>query len=387
MSIEAFKKANRIESLSIMSLTHKTQVTIVGGGFIGLTAAFELVKKGISVTLLEAEAEIGGLAAAFNVGAEKLDRFYHHWFTNDIEVMQLIDELGLNDRVEINPTNTGVYYANNFFKLSTPWDLMNFSPLAFTDRIRLGLLTLHARRVKDWMALDAKTAHEWLREHGGENVYRVVWQPLIKSKFGPYAERISAVWFWNRLKLRSGSRGKYGEERLAYFKGGFVGLADALAQRIRNMGGRIETSAPVSKVAPVDGGWQILTPNGVVTSDRVIATAALPLIADMVRGWAAPDYVKSLERIQYIGNVCLVLELDRPIYRKCFRKWSATGSNATTYGAPAGHSRLWRNITAASSLRKTARKTVFIFAQWLRDIPKAAEPIMPSATVETRPIA
>ena len=101
MSIEAFKKANRIESLSIMSLTHKTQVTIVGGGFIGLTAAFELVKKGISVTLLEAEAEIGGLAAAFNVGAEKLDRFYHHWFTNDIEVMQLIDELGLNDRVEI----------------------------------------------------------------------------------------------------------------------------------------------------------------------------------------------------------------------------------------------------------------------------------------------
>lgn len=296
-----------------MSLTHKTQVTIVGGGFIGLAAAFELVKKGISVTLLEAEAEIGGLAAAFNVGAEKLDRFYHHCFTNDIEVMQLIDELGLNDRVETNPTNTGVYYANSFFKLPTPWDLMNFSPLAFTDRIRLGLLTLHARRVKDWMALDGKTAHEWLRELGGENVYCVVWQPLLKSKFGPYAERISAVWFWNRLKLRGGSRGKYGEERLAYFKGGFVGLADALAQRICNMGGRIETSAPVSKVAPVDGGWRILTSNGVVTSDRVIATAALPLIADMVRGWAAPDYVKSLERIQYIGNVCLVLELDRPL--------------------------------------------------------------------------
>jgi protoporphyrinogen oxidase len=296
-----------------MALTHKTQVTIIGGGFTGLTAAYELAKTGISVTILEAEAEIGGLAAAFDVGGEKLDRFYHHWFTNDMEVMELIDELGLNDRVEINPTNTGVYYANNFFKLSTPWDLLNFTPLSFADRIRLGLLALRARRVKDWMALEGKTAHEWLKELGGDNVYRVVWQPLLKGKFGPYAEQVSAVWFWNKLKLRGGSRGKGGEERLAYFKGGFVGLAEALAQKILDLGGRIETNAPVASVEPVDGIWQTNSSKGVVTSDRVLVTTALPLIADMVRGWASHDYVASLERIQYIGNVCLVLELDRPL--------------------------------------------------------------------------
>ena len=255
-----------------MSLSHKTRVTIVGGGFSGLSAAYELVKKGIAVTILEAEPEIAGLAAAFNVGGEKLDRFYHHWFTNDMEVMQLIDELGLNERVEINPTNTGVYYANNFFKLSTPWDLLNFSPLAFTDRIRLGLLALRARRVKNWMELEGKTAYEWLRELGGENVYRVVWEPLLKGKFGPYADQVSAVWFWNKLKLRGGSRGKGGEERLAYFKGGFVGLADALAEKIRQLGGRIETNAPVSTIEHVDGAWQTITSGGVITSDRVIAT-------------------------------------------------------------------------------------------------------------------
>ena len=113
-----------------MSLSHTTQVTIVGAGFTGLTAAYELVKKGFGVTILEAESEVGGLAAAFEVGGENLDRFYHHWFTNDLEVMGLIKELGLDERVEVNPTNTGVYYANNFFKLSTPWDLLNFKPLS-----------------------------------------------------------------------------------------------------------------------------------------------------------------------------------------------------------------------------------------------------------------
>ncbi len=296
-----------------MSLSHKTEVTIVGGGFTGLSAAYELVKKGISVTILEAEDEIGGLASAFEVGGEKLDRFYHHWFTSDLNVMGLIEELGLNDRVEINSTNTGIYYANNFFKLATPWDLLNFTPLTFVDRIRLGLLALRARGVKDWTELESKTADQWLRELGGENVYRVVWQPLLKGKFGPYADEISAVWFWNKLKLRGSSRGKGGEERLAYFKGGFVALAEKLTDRIKELGGRLELNAPVSAIEPFDGGWRAITGNGVITSDRIIATTALPLIAEMVRGWAAEDYLKKLERIQYIGNICLILELDRSL--------------------------------------------------------------------------
>ncbi len=296
-----------------MNTTNDSQVTIIGGGFTGLSAGYELAKRGIKVTVLEAEDEIGGLAAAFRVGGENLDRFYHHWFTNDREVRELIDELGLNDRVKINPTNTGVYYANNFFKLSTPWDLLKFKPLGFFDRIRLGVLTLRARRVKDWRKLEEKTAHEWLRELGGDNVYRVVWQPLLKGKFGPYADEVSAVWCWNKLKLRGGSRGRGGEERLVYFKGGFIALAEALASRIRELGGRIEVNSPVAGIDKVNGSWHVTTNNGVVTSDRVIVTTALPLAAGMVKRWAPADYVKSLERIQYIGNVCLVLELDRSL--------------------------------------------------------------------------
>jgi protoporphyrinogen oxidase len=298
-----------------MNQAHKSQVTIVGGGFTGLTAAYELLKKNITVTVLEAESEIGGLAAAFDVGGEKLDRFYHHWFTNDLEVMGLIDELGLSHHVKVHPTNTGVYYANNFFKLSTPWDLLNFTPLSFFDRIRLGLLALRARRVKDWKLLENKTAHEWLKELGGENVYRVVWQPLLKGKFGPYAEEVSAVWFWNKLKLRGGSRGKGGEERLAYFNGGFVALAESLAEKIRELGGRIELNVPVTKIQKNDDNWMVETEKGVFSSNRVVLTTALPLIADMIDSWAPEQYLTDLRRIQYIGNVCLVLELDRSLSR------------------------------------------------------------------------
>jgi len=289
------------------------QVIVIGAGFTGLTAAYELAKNGISVTVLEADEEIGGLAGAFEVGGERLDRFYHHWFTNDLDVMDLINELGLSDRVEINQTNTGVYYANNFFKLSTPWDLLNFTPLGFFDRIRLGLLALRARRVKDWKVLENKTAQEWLLELGGENVYRIVWQPLLKGKFGPYAEEISAVWFWNKLKLRGGSRGKGGEERLVYLKGGFISLADELAKKIKELGGRIQLNTPVLSIEPKNNGWIIVSTRETISSPYVLVTTALPVIAKMICNWAPKQYLTMLNRINYIGNICLVLELDRSL--------------------------------------------------------------------------
>lgn len=289
--------------------TLQAKVVIIGAGFTGLAAAYELSKQGISVTVHESESEIGGLAAAFDVQGEKLDCFYHHWFTNDRHVMQLIKELGLSDKVNINPTNTGVYYANNFFRLSTPWDLLNFSPLPFLDRIRLGLLALRARRVKHWQELEDKTAAEWLQELGGKNVFRIIWEPLLKGKFGSVANQISAVWFWNKLKLRGGSRGKGGEERLAYFKGGFVALAEALAQRIQQQGGEIITNSKVMTLQPDAGRWRISCATQEYSADQVIITTALPIVANLLQSWASSDYLASLRRIHYLANVCLVLEL------------------------------------------------------------------------------
>ncbi|TVQ78650.1 MAG: NAD(P)/FAD-dependent oxidoreductase [Bradymonadales bacterium] len=288
---------------------------IVGGGFTGLSAAYDLSRKGFSVVVLEADSGVGGLASAFQVKGERLDKFYHHWFTNDEAVMKLVTELDLLDQVEIHPTRTGVYYANNFFRLSTPMDLLNFRPLSFFNRIRLGLLAVRARRIKNWQPLEALSAEEWLRDLGGESVYRVVWEPLLKGKFGAAASQISAVWFWNKLKLRGGSRGKGGEERLAYLKGGFVRLAECLQDRILSAGGEVKTDHSVQSIRPQVGeeAWSVKTNHGDFIASNVICTTALPLISKMISEWATAEYQRSLNRIQYLANLCLVLELDRSL--------------------------------------------------------------------------
>ncbi|MHB1223006.1 MAG: NAD(P)/FAD-dependent oxidoreductase [Gemmatimonadaceae bacterium] len=290
------------------------RVAIIGGGFGGLAAAWELTRRGVTPIVLEADDAVGGLAGSFAVNGERLERFYHHWFTSDTQISDLASELGTADRIVYRATRTGLYFANRTFRLSTPLDVLRFTPLPLLARLRLGLLALRARAVTDWRALEDLTAEEWLVGLGGRAVYDVVWQPLLDGKFGPYAGEVSAVWFWNKLKLRGGSRGRGGAERLAYYRGGFAALADRLADGIRAAGGEVRTSQPVHELLVDDGRVVGVEAGGEsIRADAVIATPALPIVADLVAPYAPPGYEAGLRRIQYLANVCVVLELDRSL--------------------------------------------------------------------------
>jgi len=61
----------------------------------------------------------------------------------------LIERLGLGDKLEWLPTSNS-FHANRIYRLSTPLDLLRFSHLSLVDRIRMGLVYLSTRFVKDW---------------------------------------------------------------------------------------------------------------------------------------------------------------------------------------------------------------------------------------------
>ena len=289
-------------------------VLIVGGGFTGLSLAFDLVRKGAQVKVLEADAEVGGLAGTFEVGGQKLEKFYHHWFNNDQHVMDLIDDLGAKDKVRLRATRTGMYYSNKFYRLSSPLDLLKFKALSFVGRVRLGLLALKARRIKDWEVLEKISASQWLRDMAGEEVYQVVWEPLLRGKFGEAAEDVSAVWMWNKLKLRGGSRGSKGEEQLAYFEGGFRALLDKLVDYIEEHGGQVITGSEVQKLIiseqKITG---VETADCVYEADTVVLTTPLPISARLLHEHVSKKYLEKINRIKFLANICIVLELEKSL--------------------------------------------------------------------------
>jgi protoporphyrinogen oxidase len=289
-------------------------VAIIGAGYTGLAAAWELTRAGHKVTVYEADEDIGGLAGTFSIGDARLEKFYHHWFTNDVHIMELIQELGCTDQVLYRESNTGNYYANQIFRLSTPLDVLRYKPLSFINRVRLGLIVLQARMVRDWRKLEAVTAADWIRAKAGDTVFEKVWWPLLQGKFGSYADKVSAVWFWKKLVLRGGSRGKGGSEILAYYRGGFAALAQRLAEEIRQQGGEIKLGVPVTSLTS-DGQrvTGVVTPRGSSAADIVINTTALPIAAEIFRSVLPEDYLQQLGQIDYLGNVCLTLVLERSL--------------------------------------------------------------------------
>jgi len=293
---------------------YEKHVVVIGGGFTGLAAAYEIANRGFKVTVLEKEEEIGGLAGSFKIGDQQLEKFYHHWFCSDRYVFELAREIGSEEQLQYRPTKMGIFLDNKILKLSTPFDLLQFKPLSLPDRIRLGLLILRARRVKDWKQLESFTAEEWLIKLCGREVFRVVWEPLLRGKFGPFASKISAVWFWDKLVLRGGSRRKTGKEILAYYNGGFAAFIETIANKIKVLGGSIQTNVSVESLVVQDGCIKgVQTPNGIVNAQAVILTPALPIIADLLEPHVSKCYIDQLKRIEYLANVCLVLELSQSL--------------------------------------------------------------------------
>ena len=290
------------------------RVVVVGAGYSGLAAAYELTQRGYRPIVLEADPQVGGLAASFQVDGARIERFYHHWFTNDHHIGALVHELGLEDRLVYRPTRTGMYLANRLYRLSTPLDVLRLPVLSLADRLRLGLTLVRARRVRDWRAIDHVGAAEWMRKLGGETTFRVVWEPLLRNKFGSYAEDVSAAWFWSKLRLRGGSRGARGEERLAYFRGGFAALADELVHRIQSAGGEVRLSDAAARLA-IDNGQVcgVESISGFIPAEAAILTPALPIIVQLIRPHVQTAYADRLGAIDYLANICVVLELKRSL--------------------------------------------------------------------------
>jgi protoporphyrinogen oxidase len=298
-----------------MQMTNQYDAVIVGAGFTGLTAGLQLARAGKKVCILEGDSEPGGLAGTFEFrDGVTIEKFYHHWFNNDEYVPELVKELGLSDQIVTLPSRTGMYYNGRFWRLSTPLDLLRFKPLSFIDRIRLGLLVLQVRRIKDWRTIEHLSIREWLEPLCGAAVFRVVWEPLIKSKFSVFADAVNAVWMWKKLVLRGSTRDKKGGEQLAYFRGGFGRLARAMADEIRKYGGEIRYGTPATGIKTANGNVEaIATRDGDVAGRQYLFTPSFRVIADIFDGIQDDAWVQSLRRVNYLGNVCLVLELNRSL--------------------------------------------------------------------------
>src|SRR5437870_2869417 len=120
----------------------KKRIAIIGAGFTGLTAAHELIKRGVNaqIEIFERSDLAGGLAAGFPLCGTSLEKTYHYLFLTDTCILSLARELGLEDHLLWGESTTAIFYGDRLYPFTTPLDLLRFSPCGVFDRFRLGLV-------------------------------------------------------------------------------------------------------------------------------------------------------------------------------------------------------------------------------------------------------
>lgn len=277
------------------------RVGIIGGGFTGLTAAHELLKKGYQVTLIEKEKSWGGLASAFEIlPGVFLERFYHHWFTNDSDVLALWAELELGSKLNFLPSKTSIYFEGRFYPFDGPVSLLKFSPLPFWDRLRFGLISLYLKFIDNNPTMEKQTAVAWIKKYYGEKAYRIVWEPLLRGKFAADFDKVCLTWFWARIKKRT--------LKLVYPSGGFQVLIDRLVEEIKGKGGIPRAGTAIADIKEVEGKWQIKLEDQTLIFDRLICTSSLKTFIKMFPDLPT-EYQKTIDSIKYINAQILILIL------------------------------------------------------------------------------
>ena len=285
----------------------------------GLAAAYELVKKGHQADVYELAPFLGGQASTFDVGGGRLERGYHHLFMSDTHMVDLIHELGLGHKLAWIESRVAFYHGGKIWKFTSPTDLLRFTALSLFDRLRLGIVTLYLQKTRNGLKFENVTAAEWLEKRVGRRAYEVIWEPLLRGKFGEHYSEVSMTWLWGKIYLRVASRGKPWErEKLGYPLGSFGEVFDTLGERIRQMGGAVHISAGVRRIAVADGratGLEVELPDAeakIVPYDAVIATTPSHVFTRLVPP-LPDDYSKNLTNVTYLSAVLLILVLKRPL--------------------------------------------------------------------------
>jgi protoporphyrinogen oxidase len=290
-------------------------IAIVGGGIMGISLGYALARQGIQVEILEASPVLGGLAGPLILeDGTIVDRFYHAVLSSDSQLRRQADELGIADQMRFRETRMGFYYKGAIHSMNNIVEFLRFPPLGWMDRFRLGLTVLYAQFMRDWHQLESVSVEEWLVNLSGQRTFDNIWRPMLRAKFDGGFGNTPATYIWARLVRMKSTRGGASQKEMAgHFIGGYATLMKAMADKIEAAGGKIHLRTPVQQVMIENNqATGIRVSDQVRPFDAVAVTMQAPIFRRLIPN-ASQDYLDYLGKTEYLGVVCPLVVLDRPL--------------------------------------------------------------------------
>ena len=303
-------------------------VTVFGGGLAGLSAAQKFTEAGWTVTVLERDAKVGGLASSFVEEGYTFDLGPHRLYSSLKELndhFRMVLDGNHHDRARLSR----IYMKRKFFdyplkagnvvRSLPPWLLFK----SFWDYLAVRLRN-SIRPIPD------DNFENWVIKRFGRTLYDLFFGTYTRKAWGIPCTQISPDWASQRISLlslwdtvkktlfRPRNVPRTYVSLFLYPKTGGIGeLALGYQRLIRRDGGTVICGAEVVRVQSegdtVTG--VVYRKDGiehVVTSDLYLSTIPLTQLAPML-GSRVPQAVHdAIGGLKHKGIVFVYLKLDRP---------------------------------------------------------------------------
>ncbi len=312
------------------------KVSILGAGATGLAAGWRLSKKGCEVTVYDELPRVGGLAGGVLINGNIYEYGPHAFHTTDTEILSDIREVAKDDLIKFNRTIT-IKFLGSYFKypLSIP-DVILKLPPSTVIRAFLSLIWNMARSTL--VRGEGKNSEEVLIQNYGTVLYKIFFKDYIERVWGMTPDEFSPNFAIQRIprlnfvdlvgnvfsKIQNKTNNKTDnyvekvEGELYTTKNGFSLIAERMADKIKENGGKVILSAKVVEMERNENRIKrikFINQNNneeIHDVDGVINTIPLNEAMLMVSPKLDGDIIEAGENIEFRSLVFVGLLVSRP---------------------------------------------------------------------------
>jgi protoporphyrinogen oxidase len=300
-------------------MNRNQNIAVIGAGPAGLTAAYELCKKGFKVQIFEASDVVGGMAKTIPLWGQLVDLGPHRFFSSDRRVNEIwLNVLG--QKYSMVSRLTRIYYKNSFFD----YPLKAFNALKGLGLIEAAFCILSYVKAKIIPIWDESTLETWVANRFGRRLFQIFFKSYSEKLWGISCKKLDADFAAQRIKKlslfeaikssifkSSCLKHKTLVDEFAYPHQGAGAVYNEMAKKILELGGMIHLRTAVMSVhpAPQNSSALLRLEDGrEIMFDHIISSMPITTLIDRMK---APSEIRSHARKLKFRNTLLVFLLVR----------------------------------------------------------------------------
>jgi len=275
------------------------KVYVLGGGVTGLAIAYELLKRGQKVEIIEKSDSLGGLAKTKLWKGRPVDMGPHIYHTPDQDIQDywLKEFKGLFHERE--------HWAKNlkngkFYDYPISREFINSLPDEMRDKINNDL----ANTDPDALSR-ANNYFEYTRALAGETLQELFFTQYPEKLWGMSTKDLDANWAPKRVQITEERRAFYQGQWSAVGNEGSGSIVDSLKEKILKLGGKISLGETIDRVDQ-DGRGAI---SKIITDQRNIDIKPIDLVVNTTSCTIFSKLLGIKTELRYRGVILVMLEV------------------------------------------------------------------------------